>query len=103
MITVSDYIKSILKKKKWTLQQFADEINKIKSKINISSITTPQNISNFLNEIDDGHILRPKQLVIWEKPLDLPNDILVNMVEQPKSKDGIKELNELKEKVRNGN
>ncbi len=100
MITVNDYIKVILKKKKWTLQRFADEINKVKLKANISSKTTPQNISNFLNQVDDKHVLRPKQLVLWEKALDLPCDTLINMVELPKSKDGIEELNKLKEKVR---
>lgn len=100
MITVNDYIKVILKKKKWTLQRFADEINKVKLKANISSKTTPQNISNFLNQVDDKHVLRPKQLVLWEKALDLPYDTLINMVELPKSKDGIEELNKLKEKVR---
>ena len=100
MITVNDYIKVILKKKNWKLQQFADEINQVKAKANISSKTTPQNISNFLNQVDDKHVLRPKQLVIWEKALDLPDDTLINMVELPKSKDGIEELNKLKEKVR---
>lgn len=100
MITVNDYIKAILKKKNWKLQQFADEINKVKAKANISSKTTPQNISNFLNQVDDKHVLRPKQLVIWERALGLPNDTLINMVELPKSKDGIEELNKLKEKVR---
>lgn len=100
MITVNDYIKAILKKKKWKLQQFADEINKVKAKANISSKTTPQNISNFLNQVDDKHVLRPKQLVIWEKALDLPDDTLINMVELPKSKDGIEELNKIKERVR---
>lgn len=101
MMTVSDYIKLILKKKKWTLNQFAEAINKVKLKANILTKTTASNISNFLNQVDEGHILRPKQLVIWEKALDLPNDTLLNMVELPKSKEGIEELNKLKEKVRN--
>lgn len=100
MITVNDYIKTILKKKKWTLQQFSDEINRVKEEIGIFTKTTPQNISNFLNQTDDKHILRPKQLILWEKVLNLPYDTLVNMVEPPKSKDGIKELEELKRKVR---
>lgn len=100
MISVNDYIKTLLKKKKWTLKQFAEEINKVKLEINITTKTTPQNISNFLNQVDDKHILRPKQLVIWEKALGIPYDSLLNMVELPKSKDGIKELEELKKKVR---
>lgn len=100
MISVNEYIKAILKKRKWTLKQFAEEINKVKLEINITTKTTPQNISNFLNQVDDKHILRPKQLVIWEKALGIPYDSLLNMVELPKSKDGIKELEELKKKVR---
>lgn len=100
MITVNDYIRLILKKKNWTLNKFAEEINKVKLKADISSKTTPQNISNFLNQVDEGHVLRPKQLVIWEKALDLPYNTLLHMVELPKSKDGIEELNKLKEKVR---
>ncbi len=100
MINVNDYIKTLLKKKKWTLQQFSDEINKVKEESGLLTKTTPQNISNFLNQTDDKHILRPKQLVTWEKALGLPYDTLVNMVELPKSKNGIKELEELKRKVR---
>lgn len=101
MITVNEYIKTLLKKKKWTLLLFSQKINEVKSKIGLNSKTTVQNISNFLNQVDDKHILRPKQLVIWEKALGLKEGTLCNMVEQPKSKDGMKELEELKKKVRN--
>ena len=97
MITVNDYIKQILKKKQWTLHKFAIEINKVKKESGINSITTKQNISNYLNGLHD---MRPKHLVIWEKALGLKDDTLVNMVELPKSKNGIKELNEIKRKVR---
>ena len=100
MMAINNYIKTILKKKKWTLQRFSDEINKVKEESGILTKTTPQNISNFLNQTDDKHVLRPKQLVIWEKALGLPYDTLVNMVELPKSKNGIKEFEELKEEVR---
>lgn len=100
MISINEYIEVILKKKKWTLRQFADEINKVKVSIGILTKTTPQNISNFLNQADNKHILRPKQLVIWEKALSIPYDTLLNMVEPPKSKNGIKKLEELKRKVR---
>ena len=97
MISVEEYIKNILKKKEWTLQRFADEINQIKQKINIEGKTTRQNISNFLNKVDNGNLLRPKQLLIWEKALGLKMGTLSNMVEQPKTKTGIKELEKLKE------
>ena len=100
MIDVRDYIQLLLKKKKWTLQRFADEINKIKQKVGITSITTPQNISNFLKQVDNQHILRPKQLCIWEKALKLPPNTLVSMVAPPSSKEGQKELKEIMRKVK---
>lgn len=100
MITVNEYIKSVLSKKGWTLSVFAEEINKVKIKAGINSKTTSQNVSNFLNQVDNKHILRPKQLCIWEVALNLPYDSLCNMVEQPKSKKGIIELEELKKRVR---
>lgn len=100
MITINDYIKQLLKKKNWTLKQFANAINEVKQNAGITSKTTVQNISNFLNQVDDGHILRPKQLVLWEMALGVPYDSLCNFVEQPKSKNGIKELEKLKKRVR---
>lgn len=100
MLDVSQYIKLILQKKKWTLKQFADEINKVKEQVGINSKTTPQNISNFLNQVDDNHILRPKQLVLWEKALDLPLGTLYEMVELPKTREGMRELKEMIKKVR---
>lgn len=99
MIDVRDYIQLLLKKKKWTLQRFADEINKVKQKVGITSITTPQNISNFLKQVDNQHILRPKQLCIWEKALDLPQNTLVSMVAPPSSKEGQKELKEIMKRI----
>lgn len=99
MLNVSEYIQLILKKKKWTLQRFADEINKVKQKVGITSITTPQNISNFLKQVDNQHILRPKMLCLWEKALGLSQNTLVSMVAPPSSKDGKKELKEIMKKV----
>lgn len=101
MMNVKDYIKGLLKKKRWTLSRFAIEINKVKFYAGINTKTTVQNISNFLNQVDDKHLLRPKQLVIWEKALGLSEDTLVNMVELPRSKGGLKSLEEIKKKVRN--
>lgn len=100
MLTVNDYIKMLLKKKRWSLNKFANEINEVKRKIGMTSHTTPQNISNFLNQVDDKHILRPKQLCIWEKALDVESGTLCNMVELPKSKNGIRELENLKRKIK---
>ena len=99
MLNVTDYIQMILKKKKWTLQQFADEINSVKKQVGIDSITTIQNISNFLRQVDDKHVLRPKQLCLWEKALDLPMGTLINMVEPPITKEAKKELKDLMKKV----
>lgn len=103
MINVSDYIQMILKKKKWTLQKFADEINKVKKQVGIESKTTKQNISNFLKQVDDKHILRPKQLCLWERALGLAPYTLINMVETIATKEGQKELKEIMKKVRNLN
>lgn len=100
MINVSEYIKILLIKRKWTLKQFAKKINEVKTQIGIQGKTTEQNISNFLNQVDDSHILRPKQLCIWEKALGLNQGTLSDMVEQPKTKVGIAELNRLKEKIK---
>lgn len=99
MLNVSQYIQLILKKKKWTLQRFADEINKVKQKVGITSITTTQNISNFLKQVDNKHVLRPKMLVLWEKALGIPQGTLSSMVAPPISKEGQKELKEIMRKV----
>lgn len=99
MINVNEYIQLILKKKKWTLTKFADEINKVKKQVGIDSKTTVQNISNFLKQVDDKHILRPKQLCIWESALGLTPYTLINMVEPIATKEGQKELKELMKKV----
>ena len=99
MIDARKFIKQLLKKKGWTLQQFANEINAVKRQSGIDSTTTKQNISNFLNHTK-GHDLRPKMLVVWEKALGLKEDTLVNMVEPVKSKKARIELERIKEKVR---
>lgn len=99
MINVNEYIQLILKKKKWTLTKFADEINKIKKQVGIDSKTTVQNISNFLKQVDDKHVLRPKQLCIWECALGLTPYTLINMVEPIATKESQKELKELMKKV----
>ena len=99
MINVNEYIQLILKKKKWTLTKFADEINKVKKQVGIESKTLPQNISNFLKQVDDKHVLRPKQLCIWEKALGLAPYTLINMVEPIATKESQKELKELMKKV----
>lgn len=101
MIDVCEYIRYILKKKGWTLREFADEINKVKLHAGLNGKTTETNISNFLNRTDDKHILRPKQLVIWEKALNLKSNTLVDMVAPPKTREGKKELKEIMQKVKN--
>ncbi len=67
MLNVAEYVKLLLKKNNMTLNEFADAINEVKKKIGDESKITKQNISNYLNHTDDQHILRPKQLCIWEK------------------------------------
>lgn len=95
MINVTDYIKLILKKKKWANNKLCQEINKIEEHLG-ESRTTPQNISNYLH---GQWALRPKVLVKYEKALDLPQNTLVSMVAPPSSKEGKKELKEIMKKV----
>ena len=46
MINVTDYIKLILQKKKWTNVKLCQELNKIEEKLG-DSRTSPQNISSY--------------------------------------------------------
>ena len=95
MLNVTDYIKILLKKKKWTRARLCQEINKIEEKLG-ERRTTQQNITNYLNGY---HNIRPKWLVKVEKALSLPMGTLVNMVEPPATKEAKKELKELMKKV----
>lgn len=96
MISVNDYIKLILKKKKWTNVRLCQELNKIESKLGDSK-TTPQNITNYLNGYHD---IRPKWLTKVEKALDLEQGVLISMVALPSSKEAQKELKEIIKKIR---
>ncbi len=96
MLSVNDYIRLLLKKKKWTNKKLCEELNKIEEKLG-DKRTTPQNITNYLN---GEWAFRPKVLVKYEKALDLPFGTLVNMVKEPLTKEGKKELKEIIKKVR---
>lgn len=96
MINVNDYIKILLKKKKWTNKNLCEKLNKIESKLG-DSRTTPQNITNYLN---GQHDIRPKWLAKVEMALDLPQNTLISMVNAPSTKEAQKELKELIKKVR---
>lgn len=96
MINVSDYIKLILKKKKWTNVKLCEELNKIEEKIGDSK-TQKQNISSYFNDLCP---FRPKILAKWEVALDLPQGTLINMVAPPSSREAQKELKEYIKKVR---
>lgn len=95
MISVKDYIQLILQKKKWTITRLCTELNKIEEQLG-ESRTTKQNISNYFHgQWNFG----PKVLVKYEKALGLPQGQLVNMVQQPTTKESKKELKEMIEKV----
>lgn len=96
MINVTDYIKLILQKKKWTNVKLCQELNKIEEKLG-DSRTSPQNISSYFN---GEWSFRPKILAKYEVALGLPLGTLIDMVEKPKSKEGQKELKEFIRKVR---
>ena len=95
MLNVNDYIKLILKKKKWTNIRLCQELNKIEEQLG-DKRTSKQNITNYLNGCWE---FRPKILVKYEKALGLPLGTLVNMVAYPSTKEGIKELKETIKKV----
>ena len=95
MINVSDYIQMILHKKKWTSAKLCQELNKIEEQLG-ESRTTPQNISNYLH---GQWPFRSKVLVKYEKALGLQQGVLANMVSQPSSKEGQRELKEIMKKV----
>lgn len=97
MIDVTEYIRMILKKKNWSQRRLCEELNKIEEKIGDKK-THPQNISNYFG---GQWPFRPKVLVKYEKALDLPLGTLYEMVELPKSKNGMKELKEMIRKVNN--
>ncbi len=96
MLNVSDYIKIILKKKKWTNVKLCEELNKLEDKIGDSK-TQKQNISGYFN---GAYPFRPKILAKWEVVLDLPLGTLVNMVSPPSTKESKKELKDYIKKVR---
>lgn len=95
MLNVSDYIKLILCKNKWTNVKLCQELNKIEEQLG-ESRTTPQNISNYLN---GQHDIRPKWLVKVERALKLKSNTLVSMVAPPATKEAQKELKEIIKKV----
>lgn len=96
MLDVTDYIKLILKKKKWTNVRLCQELNKIEEQLG-DSRTTKQNITNYLNGYWD---FRPKILVKYEKALGLEQGTLISMVASPATKESQKELKEIMKKVR---
>lgn len=96
MLSVTDYIKLILKKKKWTNIRLCQELNKIEEQIG-DSRTSKQNITSYLN----GHLsFRPKVLVKYEKALGLEQGTLISMVAPVATKEGRRELKEIMKKVR---
>ncbi|MCI9585251.1 MAG: helix-turn-helix transcriptional regulator [Bacilli bacterium] len=97
MISVNEYIDILLKKKGWSRRQLCEQINIVEEQAGLRERTMPQNITNYLNGY---HQITPRWLVKVEVALGLPYDTLVNMVEQPKTYNGAKVLEEFKEKIR---
>jgi len=95
MMNVADYIKCVLKKKKWTNVQLCENLNKLEKELG-DSRTTPQNITNYLNGYHD---IRPKWLVKVEKALYLEQGTLLSMVAMPLSKEEKKELQQIMKRV----
>lgn len=89
MMTLSEYIKIILKKKNWTNIKLAEELSKLGTKV------YPQNITNYLN----NNYIRPKFAKKLEVALGLKEDDLLKFVGKPISKQGKLKLREIKEKL----
>lgn len=96
MISVSDYIKIILKKKKISNVELCKRINEIEKRIS-DKRTSPQNITNYLNGYNT---ITKKWLVKVEYALDLPLGTLLNMVLEPNSRDSKNDIDNLIKKVR---
>ena len=95
MLNINEYIKLILKKKKWTNVKLCEELNKVE--IQLGDVrTSPQNITNYLNGYWN---FRPKILAKYEKALGLKQGTLVNMVKEPLTKESQKELKEIMRKI----
>lgn len=96
MLNVNDYIKLILKKKKWTNVKLCQELNKIEERIGDKK-TTKQNVTNYLNNY---HTFGYSTLIKYEVALQLPLGELLQFVQAPKTKRGRKNLNKFIKKVR---
>lgn len=96
MLTVRDYIKLLLKKKKWSHARLCRELNKVEAKIS-DARTVPQNVTNYLNGYLEFSVYT---LIKYETVFNLPVGTLISMVEQPFSKSVKKEFNKLIKKIR---
>lgn len=96
MISVRDYIKLLIKKKKWTHKRLCNELNKIEDRIG-EPRTVPQNITNYLNGY---HEFGWKVLIKYELALGLEFGTLLNMISLPATINSKKELKEFIKKVR---
>jgi hypothetical protein len=92
MMTISDYINIILKKKKWTRARLVREINKYETD---GEITRRQNINTILNQ----NYITPKFAKKLEVALGLKDNDLSRFVYEPLSKQGKIALREVKKKL----
>jgi transcriptional regulator with XRE-family HTH domain len=99
-MNIRDYIILILDKKKMTRAEFTRKINEIEDKLGEKK-TTNQNMTNYLNNLDESHNIGYKMALKMEKALNLPDDTLLNMVKNPITPDVAKDFDKLKKKVRN--
>lgn len=97
MLGINEYVKLILRKKKWTKVKFAEELNKVEAKLG-DKRTAPQNVWNRLSGEDN---LSPKTLAKYEVALGLPFGTLLDLTpNMPISKKAKKELENYIEKAR---
>lgn len=99
MITLTDYIELVLKKKGLSKVDFTKKINDIEDKLG-DKRTSTQNITNYLNNTDGTHNIGYKMALKMEKALGLPDDTLLKMIKYPITDGPKKDFNDLKKKVR---
>lgn len=95
-ISISDFIKLVMKKKNITNIELTRMLNDLEDKIGDESRTYPQNINDYLKNHRE---MGSKMAFKIEYVLGLPKNTLVNMSILPKTKDSKNELKQLQLKV----
>ena len=97
MLSIEDYIKIILKKKKMTSMDLVRKINKVEEKAGIEERTKKQNLSNYLNGYHSWGYEFVRKV---EVALELEDGFLMRMLGKPKTKESKKRYVEILNKYK---